>query len=274
MTDTLSTVLQWLDEDVEAPVYAATVTSIEGSAVRGVGATMAISATGKITGSVSGGCIEPVLIKERERLSKSGKGERRVFCPAEDEVFGAPSPCGGTVEVVLYPISKRVAETIHRLKNGGEGLVWAVVCDGPENTIGVSCGMDEKGDLVISRTPGGEEAPSELVSAAERVLNSREFSGSREEEEWTFFVSREPPMPRLIIVGGSHIGEALCDILRVVGWRSVVVDPREAFSQGWRFSRADTLVHQWPGKAFEELNVGEKDAVAAITHNERMDDEA
>ncbi|MFP4267545.1 MAG: XdhC family protein [Spirochaetaceae bacterium] len=296
MTDILSTVLQWVDDKDESPVYAATVTAIEGSAVRGLGATMAVSATGKVTGSVSGGCIEPVLIRERERLLKTGKGERKVFCPNDDEVFGAPSPCGGTIELVIYPIYKMPAEALHRKRDNGEGIVWAVVNDGPEECIGISCGLDEEGKTVVSPSPGGGEAPPTLAAAAERVLQAQKglsqrseasasqsevyntlpeaWAGCVVEGEWTFFVSREPPKPRLIIVGGSHIGVVLCDILRAVGWRSVVVDPREAFSQAWRFSRADTLLHTWPGKALEELGAGEDDAIAAITHNERMDDEA
>jgi xanthine dehydrogenase accessory factor len=88
------------------------------------------------------------------------------------------------------------------------------------------------------------------------------------------FVRREPPVPRLIIMGGSHIGEALSRLMRTMGWRSMVIDPREAFSQSWRFSHADRLLHEWPQEAFDELEVGEGDAVAAVTHNEQMDDEA
>lgn len=288
MIDILETVLEWSRSEEQAPVYAATVTDIEGSAVRGIGATIALSADGKVVGSVSGGCIEPTLLKEAPRLRGVGRGEKKVFCPTDDDIFGAPSPCGGTVSTVVYPLDPGVLRALERAKKAGLRGCWAVVTEGPARQVGTTCALDDQGSFFISACPDGSAAPSDLAGAAQELLRGDargelEVSGARNggsgdegerESDWRIFVRREPPVPRLVIMGGSHIGEALSRLMRSLGWRSIVIDPRDAFSQSWRFSHADMLLHEWPQEAFEELKVGEGDAVAAVTHNEQMDDEA
>lgn len=275
MTDILETILQWYSSRPKKKVYAVTITGLEGSAVRGTGATMAISPEGRVAGSVSGGCIEPALIKDIERLREKSKGEKKSFCPSDDELFGTSSPCGGTVEVVVYPLDGNVVSALGRAARENASLSWAVVEDGPDFlSIGVTCAVDEKGAFVVSSRTDGSKISPKLAQKLEDELVEGNGEEKQQLGEWSVFIRREQPKPRLFIVGGSQIGEALTLLAARVGWWTIVADPRDMFSQEWRFTGADRLIHEWPEIVFERLELGKADAVAAITHNEQMDDEA
>jgi xanthine dehydrogenase accessory factor len=76
------------------------------------------------------------------------------------------------------------------------------------------------------------------------------------------------------MVGGVHIAVALAEIAKVLGHRTLVVDPRRAFGSVERFPHVDGLLSQWPQQAFEELSLNTGSAVAVLTHDPKIDDPA
>ena len=62
MREVLADVERWRAAGEQ--IALATVVSVQGSAPRGTGAALAVSAGGEISGSVSGGCVEPAVIEE------------------------------------------------------------------------------------------------------------------------------------------------------------------------------------------------------------------
>ncbi len=284
MRDIRAALRRWVNQNNDTEkIYAATLIFLESSAVRGVGATMALSPSGLIIGSVSGGCIEPALIRDMERLRAAGTAERRSFCPGDDSVFRASSPCGGTLEVLMYPLDEEVLSALERREEAGGAARWALVAgdtrEGEKDSdVGVSCALDESGSLVASPRPDGSQPGRDLVRLLADVLTDEEEQeaggGIVERGRWSLYIERAQAPFRFFIVGGSQIGEALCAVSSLLGWKTVLVDPREAFSQEWRFEAASLILHEWPAKAFDSLDLGPEDGVAAITHNEAMDDEA
>ena len=122
MFDIYHQLKSWSDNPNKLPVYLATVISIEGSAVRGAGATMGIAADGSLVGSVSGGCIESTVIEAVRQLRPKRAARQMVFCPSEDPILGAPSPCGGTVKVCIYPYAPEIGAAVaQRSGNGRDG---------------------------------------------------------------------------------------------------------------------------------------------------------
>src|SRR5256886_13789824 len=68
MRDVMTEVTAWLDSG--DPVAVATVISTWGSAPRPAGSRMAISQSGKIAGSVSGGCLEGEVFEQAQAILK------------------------------------------------------------------------------------------------------------------------------------------------------------------------------------------------------------
>lgn len=83
----------------------ARVVAVEGSGPRAPGATMAVSDTGSVIGSVSGGCVEGAVVEEARALL-AGRAERgvRSFGYSDDEAFAVGLTCGGTIHVYLEPL--------------------------------------------------------------------------------------------------------------------------------------------------------------------------
>ena len=87
----------------------------------------------------------------------------------------------------------------------------------------------------------------------------------------TFFYARTNPQPVLVCVGSVHISIHLTRMAKMLGYRTVVIDPRGAFATKERFPFVDELVHAWPQEAFRALRLNESTALCALTHDPKID---
>ena len=85
-------------------VAIARVIGVEGSGPRDPGATMAVSEDGEVAGSVSGGCVEGVVVAEALSVLESGTPRVCTFGYSDDEAFAVGLTCGGTVHVLVEPL--------------------------------------------------------------------------------------------------------------------------------------------------------------------------
>jgi xanthine dehydrogenase accessory factor len=82
-------------------VAIATVVATRRSAPRPVGAKLAVSESGRLCGSVSGGCVE-ADVAEHAREVLAGGDPRLVSYGIDDETaFSVGLPCGGEIDVFL-----------------------------------------------------------------------------------------------------------------------------------------------------------------------------
>ena len=87
------------------------------------------------------------------------------------------------------------------------------------------------------------------------------------------FIHARLPPPRVLIVGATHIGQILAELVRQIGFKPIVVDPRTAFAADTRFPGID-LVTDWPQDALPKIGLDRYTAVAALAHVGHIDDEA
>lgn len=112
--------------------------------------------------------------------------------------------------------------------------------------------------------PAGDPLETEIVAALRA-------GRSRTAGEW--FLAVHAPSPRLIVVGAVHIAQALAPMATAVGLDVTVVDPRSAFAAPERFPGV-ALRAEWPDTALPALGLDAYTAVAAVTHDPKIDDPA
>jgi xanthine dehydrogenase accessory factor len=93
-------------------------------------------------------------------------------------------------------------------------------------------------------------------------------------EEVEVFVDLYRPAPSLVLVGGVHVAIALSSLAKSVGYATIVVDPRRAFGSKERFPEVDQVIQKWPKKALQEIELTQDTAVALLTHDPKIDDQA
>jgi len=86
-------------------VALATVVKVEGSAPRPVGATMAVSTSGELAGSVSGGCVETAVFEEAQEVLATGTPKRLRYGITDEMAWDVGLACGGTIEVFVEPLA-------------------------------------------------------------------------------------------------------------------------------------------------------------------------
>jgi len=66
----------------------------------------------------------------------------------------------------------------------------------------------------------------------------------------------------------------LVTLAKTLGYRTIVIDPRQAFATLERFPHADELITEWPSDALEKLRPDESTYVVVISHDEKLDNPA
>ena len=61
--------------------------------------------------------------------------------------------------------------------------------------------------------------------------------------------------PRMVVVGAVDTSEAVCKMANILGWRTVVIDPRAKFATRERLPSAQEIVVDWPDEAYERIGL-------------------
>jgi len=87
------------------------------------------------------------------------------------------------------------------------------------------------------------------------------------------FINPHVPPVRFVVIGAVHITQALARIAAAAGYMIEIIDPRTAFATPERFAGFD-LHDDWPMDAFAKRPLDPFCALAAVTHDPKIDDDA
>src|SRR5262245_45699078 len=209
--DTLTIAHRWLDEFEQ--VALATVVSTWGSSPVPVGGQLVLGPNGQFEGSVSGGCVEVEVVSEAADVLSRDQPKLLDFGVGEDVAWRAGLPCGGAISIYVEPLQRqRDAEYLDRILAAHRARVSLAVL-----TVLAS------GERRRFAAPG--PVPTEIASC----LHSGESRLLDLGDGQAFLHVLTPPV-RLVVVGATHIGQALADLATRIGYDVVIVDPRTAFA--------------------------------------------
>jgi len=223
------------------PAILVTVARTWGSSPRPPGSLMAINARGETVGSVSGGCIEEDLI---QRIQDEGIQAicadllpvvlRYGISAEQAHRFGLP--CGGTIDLVLEPLSER--SRLAELLTASEQRRHV------QRTLDLHTGHT----TLQSAKPGG------IPQLSEQAL-----------------VTWLGPQVRLIVIGASDLSRYVCQFALSLGFAVVVCDPREEYRASWQLPGV-TVSDEMPDDLILRLQPDTSTAIIALTHDPKLDD--
>ena len=252
MRDVLEILESWVAEGKD--VVTATVVRTERSAPRDPGAVLAVSSTGEVAGSVTGGCVEPAVYEEAQEVLAGGDARLVSYGIADEEAFDVGLPCGGTVDIFIDRLDPEVL-----------AAVAAAVKE--ERPIALSTrilgGKVGGGNLLTPATTAADDPASRLLARGE--------NGIIEAEGEATFVSSFAPRPRMYVFGAIDFASAVASVGKFLGFHVTVCDARAKFVTRERFPDADELVVQWPDEYLASAPIDERTAICVLTHDDKFD---
>jgi xanthine/CO dehydrogenase XdhC/CoxF family maturation factor len=99
MRDILQDIRDWQSAGEE--IALATVVKASGSAPRQAGAKLAVTRSGKMSGSVSGGCVEGAVFEKAMTVLDSGQPEVVHYGISDEVAWDVGLSCGGQIDVFI-----------------------------------------------------------------------------------------------------------------------------------------------------------------------------
>ncbi|MBP0443939.1 XdhC family protein [Roseomonas sp. SSH11] len=101
--DILETARAWRAEGEK--VALATVVETWGSSPRPAGSRLAVTGTGRLAGSVSGGCIEGAVADVAQQVMRDGTPQLLDFGISDERAWEVGLACGGKLKVFVEPLA-------------------------------------------------------------------------------------------------------------------------------------------------------------------------
>jgi xanthine dehydrogenase accessory factor len=268
MKDLTQTLRRWHDEGER--IAMATVINVDGSAPRDEGAKMLIAASGKVAGSVSGGCVEGAVADEARSVLETGTPKIVRYGINRTMMWDVGLSCGGAIDVFIERLEKgRPSEP-----QDETAFADCTIVRGPEG-VGLKRRVFAIRGGGDARRPEGSTGDAKLDASIDAAAAAALVRGTARTETLgahDVFVDPVLPDARLIIVGAVHIGMALCELASRAGFAVTVIDPRERLNNRERFPAARALMVGWPEDELPKLRFDENTYVAVLTHDEKFDD--
>lgn len=266
MKEVIADIHNWQAEG--DPIALATVVQTWGSAPRKAGAKMAVTPNGRMAGSVSGGCVEGAVFEEAVAALENSRPKLLHFGVADETAWEVGLACGGTIEVFVESLDAEAFALMNELINQDKAGASITIIRGPDKWLGQKLTVARDGRSVGSFPP---ELVEQALQAEKKLQTSQRVQLTAEVE---VFIDVVRPAPTLVMVGGVHIAIGLIEYAKVLGYHTIVVDPRRAFGSEERFPTVDKLIQAWPKKAFADIELTPETAVALLTHDPKIDDPA
>ena len=226
---------EWLDAGRR--VLLVTVVKTWGSSPRPEGAMLAVRDDGLVVGSVSGGCIEDDLIDRTRRLGMNQTAAETVtYGVSADEARRFGLPCGGTIQLVVEPLTK---------SSGMRALLREI----------------EAGHLVARRL--------DLLTGDASLHPARAAAGLGFDGKTLTTI--HGPRYRMLVIGASQLSKYLAQIAVGLDYQVTICDPREEYTETWDIPGV-TLVRTMPDDTVKAMRLDERCAVVALTHDPKLDD--
>lgn len=249
----------------------ATVVQVRRSAPRPPGARLCVTRSGRMSGSVSGGCVEADVFERAMQVLDSRKPEVASYGIADELGFEVGLSCGGSIDVLIEPFA--VNDEWEALRGCVENDEVAVHAIGlaPESLLGRKMiRMDANrsvGTIAASIDDMLSDRSDHLLQTGGTEVLTLPWQGQQAQ----VYIEAFRPSPSLLIVGATHTAISLCRLATEVGFQVTVIDVRSALATPEHFPDAKRIVHAWPDEALEQVPLDNYSSLVVLTHDPKFD---
>lgn len=256
----------------------ATVVYVEGSSYRRPGARMLVEEDGRMTGAISGGCLEGDALRKALLAIHQNQNKLVTYNSMEDEdvEFGVQLGCNGIVHILFEPIDaadennpiallersqlyrrETVIVTLFSLNNFHAQQPGTCFFLDAETSLAK---IDDAGLLTHIQADAAT-----VLSAG--TSSFKEYAAF----ELTAFVELVQPAVSLVIVGAGNDAFPLVEMTKVLGWQITVADGRSTHANAQRFPGVQQMFTGKPEEIINQLSPDDWTVFVLMTHNYKYD---
>ena len=210
----------------------------DGPGARPIGATMAVAADGTWRGSLSGGCVEGIVLDHARQVLDGAAGCLIPVSPGEHLMpWETALACAGELRVLITPAPPEPVHSVITAALARDQSLTVCVALEPPYGWSVSTGPD---------------------------------NGQRRNA----YAERLEPRRRLVLVGATDLAAIMAAMAATLDRRVIVIDPRPGHLAAGAFPATAELVHAWPDDWLERNPPAGSDALVTLSHDPRIDDRA
>jgi xanthine dehydrogenase accessory factor len=215
--------------------------------------------------------VENAVVEAGIHSLKTDQPQLLHFGVADEIAWEVGLACGGNIDIFVKPLDNEFLDALRSSLENERRFVSATVIHGPDTLLGREQLIYEQGV-----SPGwlGNYWNGQIDKLVSKVISQGTSQRVALDDEIELFLEPILPPPTLIVVGGVHIAMAVTSVAKIVGYRTVVIDPRKAWGNVERFPNVDRLIQAWPEDAFQKIKVTRSTAVVTLTHDPKLDDPA
>lgn len=223
----------------------ATVVALDGSSYRRPGVRMLIDEAGKMTGAVSGGCVEKEIWRQSDSVFKSGVAKVMQY----DGRYRLG--CEGVLHILIEPFDP-----------GRPFLKTFTEC------------IEKRTDFTIQSYYSKKTETSPLFGTTVQFhddsqlpfLESFKYTESLNDIGIRVFRQEMNPCFKLIIIGAEHDAVQLCSMASILGWEITIVAPVSELKEIENFPGAHELINT-PAGEINTDSIDSQTAIVLMTHN-------
>lgn len=257
----------------------ATVVKVEGSSYRQPGARMLVTENGRLTGAISGGCLEGDALRKALLAIHQQKNKLITYDTnnEDDAEFGVQLGCNGIVHILFeYIDTSNPSNPVTLLKRLQTDRKEAIVV-----TLFSTKHRDEqRGTILISDDENAILSPSSDIdlSVLQDDINLAKEKRQTylkmlifEERDMEALIEYIAPAIHLVIAGAGNDAKPLVEASSIMGWETTVIDGRATHALPQRFPKANQVILSTADQVANLVKIDSFTVFVLMTHNYHYD---
>lgn len=261
------------------PVFLATVVNVQGSTYRQPGARMLMTSSGKMVGTISGGCLENDVF-EHTRLMTDNQPIVVTYDTNADEdiIWGFGLGCNGVIDILIERLDQNdplnpLAFIHHCFTNQQQGIIATVFS--VKGVVNVKVGErlilnSDNSDNNLNTNIVESVLTQALIKDAQTTLKNQYSSFHKYQflsGQVSVFLEFIQPPPNLIIFGAGRDAVPVVQFAKALGWQVTIFDCRAMEATKERFIMADEVILTRREILPQQICVDEHTMAVVMTHN-------